>query len=271
MGRVAEVRKSVLWAVDLDELMSETARLIHDRYRYPQIQLFTVHPNRWLIEYEAGNGRDSQELEGYTLPLDDPGGIVPWVARGGKTVLANDISKDPRYRPSRKPPKNVRSELCVPLVFNERVVGVLDIQSDKPNAFKDDDQSMFETVAGTIAAGIRNADLYRSELWRRQVTDSLREVAGLLSDYVGVDEALEAILIELERNLPVDISAIWLLEDGELDLAAVHGSSTEALEKASLSRPEVSANLKSILLAVEPVIRKPSDLNWPLGLADGFE
>ena len=40
---------------------------------------------------------------------------------------------------------------------------------------------MFEAVADTMAAAIRNADLYRSEQWRRQVADSLRDVAGLVS------------------------------------------------------------------------------------------
>jgi GAF domain-containing protein len=50
------------------------------------------------------------------------------------------------------------------------VVGLLDIQSDKLNAFTEDDQVMFEAVADTMAAAIRNADLYRSEQWRRQVS-----------------------------------------------------------------------------------------------------
>ncbi len=163
------------------------------------------------------------------------------MAREGKTILANDVSKELRYRPSPLPPKNTRSELCVPLLFGERVQGVLDVQSDKLNAFTEDDRIMFETVAGTMAASIRNADLYRSEQWRRRVADSLREVAGLLSEYVGVDESLEAILVELDNNLPVDISAIWLLEDDDLFLAAVHGAEAEAIEHARSSSPEASA------------------------------
>ena len=53
---------------------------------------------------------------------------------------------------------------------------------------------MFEAVGDTIAAAIRNADLYRSEQWRLQVSDSLRDVAGLISANVGVEEVLETIL-----------------------------------------------------------------------------
>jgi sigma-B regulation protein RsbU (phosphoserine phosphatase) len=117
------------------------------------------------------------------------------------------------------------------------VVGLLDIQSDKLNAFTEDDQVMFEAVADTMAAAIRNADLYRSEQWRRQIADSLREVAGLVSDNVGVDEVLETILAELDRNLPIDVSAIWLLQDSELCLSAVHGIDAGQLESVCISNP----------------------------------
>jgi serine phosphatase RsbU (regulator of sigma subunit) len=103
------------------------------------------------------------------------------------------------------------------------------------------------------------------------VADSLREVAGLLSEYVGVDEALEAILTELDRNLPVDVSAIWLLEDGNLFLAAVHGADAESIEQARLSSSEAMNTLTAIMLSEEPVIRKPSDPFWPSGEAAAFE
>jgi len=268
---VAEVSRSVTSTLDLDELMAEAAALIHDKFGYPYVHLFTVHHNRRLIEYEAGSGRRSKALEGYTIPLDNSQGIIPWVAREGKTVLANDVALEPLYRPSPLRPRNTRSELCVPLSFGERVIGVLDIQSDKPNSFTGDDQVMFEAVAGTIAAAIRNADLYRSEQWRRQVADSLREVAGLLSENIGVEDALEAILIEIERNLPVDVSAIWLYDDDDLYLAAVHGADANTIEQARLSDPEASVMLTRAMFAEEPVIRKSSDPLGPSGLAAGFK
>jgi len=268
---VAEISKSVTSTLDLSEMMDEAANLIHDRFGYPHVYLFAVHPTRRRIEYEAGSGIRSNALKGFTISLDDPSGIIPWVARSGQAILANDVNAEPRYRPSPLPPKNTRSELCIPLLFGDRVQGVLDIQSDKLNAFTEDDRIMFEAVAGTMAASMRNADLYRSEQWRRRVGDSLREVAGLLSEYVGVDEALEAILTELDRNLPVDVSAIWLIEDDKFFLAAVHGANAEAIEKARLSSSEDAKTLTTIMLSEEPVIRKPSDPFWPSGKAAGFD
>ena len=268
---VSEVGKSVTSTLELSQLMREAASLIHDKFGYPHVSLFTVHPNRRLIVYEAGSGKRSKKLEGFSMPLEDASGIMPWVARNGETVLANNVSKDDRYVPSPLPPKNTQSELCVPLTFNENVIGLLDIQSDELNAFTEDDQVMFEAVADTMAAAIRNADLYRSEQWRRQVSDSLREVAGLVSDNVGVDEVLETILTELDRNLPIDISAVWLLQDGELCLSAVHGINASQLENVCLANPDATYAMAEALMSDVSIIRRADEQVWPAGLAAGYE
>ena len=268
---ITEVSKSVSASLDQRTLMNNVAALIHDRFKYPHVQLFTVHPTRRVISYQAGSGKRSKDLAGYMLALDDAQGIIPWVAREGKVILANDVKKNKRYRPSPLPPHDINSEVCVPLIYDNQVVGVLDIQSDKRNAFTEDDLVVFEAVADNIATAIHNADLYRSEQWRRQVGESLSEVAGLISENVGVDDVLEAILSELDRNLPVDISAIWLLEDDELYLAASHNFDEALLEKTLFESPDSYEALMKAAHSDAPQIRKPSDPIWVSGLAAGFD
>ena len=267
---VAEVSRSVNSTLDLRQMLQDASNLIHDRFGYPHVSFFTVHPTRGVVEYEAGSGKRSQAMQTYSIPLEESPGIIPWVAREGHSILANDVSEEPRYKPSPMPPRNTQAELCVPLLYGDRVLGVLDIQASRRNAFTEDDRILFETVAGTIASSIRNADLYRSEQWRRRVGDSLREVAGLLSEYVGVEESLESILTELERNLPIDVSAIWLLDEGELYLAAAHGADPAVIEAARRASPEASEALFGLLAATEPIVRKPGDPLWPSGLAAGY-
>ncbi|MEW6404352.1 MAG: GAF domain-containing protein [Chloroflexota bacterium] len=268
---VAEVSKSVTSTLNLSTLMNDAAALIHERFRYPYVSLFTVHRNRRLIQYEAGSGKRSAKLAGYTIPLYDGEGMIPWVARNGQTVLSNDVTKDERYRPSPLPPKNTRSELTVPLIFNETVVGILDIQSDRQNAFTEDDRVMFEAVGDTMAAAIRNADLYSTEQWRRQVADSLREVAGLLSANVGVEQVLDTILTELERILPTELASVWLLNEGELYPAAVHGCcDLSELAEARHASADAAVSMISALVAEAPLIRKPTDPIGPAGLAAAF-
>jgi serine phosphatase RsbU (regulator of sigma subunit)/putative methionine-R-sulfoxide reductase with GAF domain len=270
LSLIAEVSKGVSSSFELPVLMRNAAQLIKKRFGYPFVHMFSVHPNRRTIEYEAGVGKRSKRLTGTSFRLDDPQGIIPWVARHGETVIANDAAKDARYRPSPLPPKDIRAEMCVPLIFDGKVVGLLDIQSDRLNVFTDDDKMIFEAVADNIAAAIHNADLYRTEQWRRRVGDSLREVAGLLSDNVGVDEALQAILNELGRNLPVDVAAIWLLDENDLYVAACTNCELDALEQARYKFPDASIAMMSALMSAEPIIRQPADPPWPSGIAAGF-
>jgi serine phosphatase RsbU (regulator of sigma subunit)/putative methionine-R-sulfoxide reductase with GAF domain/anti-sigma regulatory factor (Ser/Thr protein kinase) len=268
---VSEVSKQITSILNLRELMEKVANMIHERFGYPHVHLFSVHPNRRQIHYEAGSGARSVALEGYMLALDDPDGIVPWVARHGLAVLANDVEKEPRYRPSLLPPANTRSELTTPLVFDGQVYGVLDVQSDQLNAFTDQDMLLFETLSDAVAGAIRNADLYRSEQWRRQVGDSLREVAVLLSANASLEQVLEAILTELERNLPSDISAIWLLDEGEIYCAAVHGAKAADLERTRRNVHEAADCLAAGLMGHQPSIRKPDERMGPAAFSAGLE
>ncbi len=268
---VGEVSKQITSILNLRKLMREVAELIHTRFGFAHVHLFTVHPNRRQIHYEAGSGARSDALEGYIIDLDEPEGVIPWVARTGKTLLANNVDEEPHYRPSPLPPANTRSELTVPLVFTGQVLGILDVQSDQINAFTEQDKLIIETLGDSIAAAIRNADLYRSEQWRRQVGDSLSEVAVLLSANASLDQVLDTILTELERNLPSDISAIWLLDDENIYCAAVHGARAGELEQAHQNYAEANAMLAAALLSRQPFIRKPTDPSGPSALAAGFD
>jgi serine phosphatase RsbU (regulator of sigma subunit)/anti-sigma regulatory factor (Ser/Thr protein kinase)/putative methionine-R-sulfoxide reductase with GAF domain len=267
---VAEVSKQITSFLNLRELMQEVAQIIQQRFDYPYVHLFTVHPNRRQIHYEAGSGARSAALEGYMLSLDDPDGLVPYVARTGEMVMANNVTNEPRYRPSPLPPANTLSELTMPLIFNAQVYGVLDIQSDQLNAFNEDDKLLFEALSDAIAAAIRNADLYRSEQWRRQVADSLREVAVLLSANASLEQVLDATLTELERNLPSDIAAIWLLDEEDIYCAAVHGASAADLNAIRYNSSDARAALARALLARQPIIRRSGEPVGPSGLVGGF-
>jgi serine phosphatase RsbU (regulator of sigma subunit)/putative methionine-R-sulfoxide reductase with GAF domain len=297
---IFEVSKAISSILDQEKLLDQVVELIHNRFDYPYVHLFSVHPGRRKIFYEAGSGERSHMLREaqFTCDLDESEGIIAWVGRHGQTVLANDVAMDPRYRPTAFPPDDTRSEISLPLIFGGEVLGILDIQSNQLNAFSEQDRFQLEVLADIIAIALRNAYLYRSEHWRRQVADSLREVAGLLSAETGLDQILNAILVELERNLPCDLAAIWLLDEtganeshGEgiapLRLAAAQGLSAlvmdldvglrleEILGQNSPStggaEDELSASwLINSLVSEKPLIRSPRSSTDALGLAVGF-
>lgn len=274
ISAVLEVSHALTSILDPDELLNEVVRVIHRSFGYPYVHLFSVHSGRRKIFFRAGSGERSQSYAvGEAIyDLDAPDGIIPYVARTGKTLLANDISHEPHYRPSNLPPFDTHSELTIPLVFNDDVLGVLDLQSDENNAFGQKDLSLLEALAATIAVALRNANLHRSEVWRRQVAESFRDVAGLLSANVALETLLDRILVSLENNLPCEASAIWLLDenpkhDNPLQLAAVHGVTTEQIIAAHISSKEVREWLDYAIYNEGPTIRKIGDPHGPLGAA----
>jgi sigma-B regulation protein RsbU (phosphoserine phosphatase) len=270
LSAVAKVSRAVTSILDTDILLEEVVSLIHKQFGYPFVYLFTVEPVRQQIVYRAGIGPLVQalQLERRVCSLDDSEGIVPWVACHGETVLCNDTGQDSRCRPSELPPADTRAEMAVPLIFGDEVLGVLDVRSEHQDSFNDDDRLLFEALADSVATAIRNASLYRSERWRRQVSDSLREVAGLLSSDVALDQVLDAILIELERTLPCDVAAIWFLRNGDLNLSAVRGYAAEV--NVDAFSPTTNSWLDQALNADQPIVRAPQSSPEPLGTALGF-
>lgn len=267
-----EVSRVIASVLDQDELLDQVVEIIQQRLGYPYVHLFSVHPGRRLIFYEAGSGARSSLMRQsqFTINLDDEPGIIPWVGRNGSTVMTNDVGLEPRYRPEPFPPKETRSELTVPLKFGDKVLGILDIQSDQFNAFTENDRFLIEGLADNIAVALRNSYLYRSEQWRRQVAESLREVAGLLSADVNLDNVLNAILVELERNLPCDLATIWLLDENRseletdsglppLQLAAAHGVGEFVID---LQIGQYLADLLSSDTQAAQVFEDPNYADW---------
>ncbi len=277
---VSEVSNALSSILDFDTLLKQIVNLIHDRFGYPFVHLFLFQSENNQLVFRAGAGERADILEniGLQYDLSDPNGIIPWVARNGVTLLANNVSEEPHYRPSTIYPSETASEMAVPLQFGSDILGILDIQSDQAQQFDLSDKQLFETLADNIGIAIRNSILYNSERWRRQAADSLREVAGLLSSNIALDKLMDIILQELEQILPCDASAIWLVDadagpqDGvmPLKLAAVHGASKEEIENACCGEPLCQEWLNHALLEPRPTVRAPQNPYGPLGRALSF-
>ncbi len=273
---ISHVLTSIL---DFDLLLEEVVQSIQRNFQYPYVHIFSVHLGRKKIFYEAGSGARSQALEQeqVSYDLNDPCGIIPWVARSGQTLLANDVDQEPLYRPSPLPPTNTRSELAIPLAFSGEVLGVLDLQSDVVNGFDVKDIPLLEALGSSVAIAMRNARLYHSEVWRRQVADSFREISSQVSANVALDDLLEKILNELKRNLPCDATAIYLINENSyeegppgLHLAAAQGIDPEKINLVLTEDSEAKAFLEKALFLDHPLIRTPDDPVGPLGKALDF-
>lgn len=253
-----DINAAITAILDQGKLLDEIVNLIQKKLGYPYIQIYSVHHGRRKIFFEAGSTPHSLSLrqQQFAYNLDVPEGIIPWTAKHAKTFIINDVAQEPLYRPSPLFPEPTRSELCIPLCFDGEVIGILDLQSDTVNAFHTDDRFLFEALADYIAIAMHNANLYRSEQWRRQVADSLREVAGLLTTAADLDQVLQTILAELERTLPCDLASIWLT--GEIISENNASSSPRGLRLAAIGGPdatlldiETGATLEEVIRSID--------------------
>ena len=281
MSAVAEIGSAISSILDLDLLLKEVVQVIEKRFAIPYVHIFTVHSNREKVIFQAGTGPKARNLKptSWAFDLDSSTGILPHVARTGKSYIANDVATDPFYVPSKYFSQKVKSELAVPLIFGSDVLGVLDMQSDKVNRFNEADRNLFESLASGIAQSIRNATLFRSERWRRNVADSFRDTAGSLISNLALPDMLDRILAALESNLPCDASAIWLLDDDNsipiddrpLHLAAVRGVSNKRITESTLGSITARNFLNYGINSEQYSTRKPGDPYGPLGTARKFK
>ncbi len=263
---IFEISRVITSILDQDILLNEVVNLIQKRFSYPVVNIFTVHTSQRKIFYEAGAGPHGPRLRQheFAFNLDDTEGIIPWVAQHGKTCLVNNLINPPRYQPADFYSEEMRSELAIPLIFGGEVLGILDVQNDYVDAFNEEDHFLFDALADNVSIALHNANLYRSEQWRRQVAESLREVAGLLSANADLAQVLQAILTELERTLPCDLVAIWLLDEFTIETSS--GGALPSLRlaansgvDAALLNLEIGSSYNEVLLANDIENQLPAD------------
>lgn len=214
LALLRDIGGQIISVADLNTVLDRAVHLVARTFGYDHVAVAMVDEERGevVIGARAGTYRDLLP-PGHRLPISQ--GMVGWVARNGRALLANDVEKEPRYvncYPDRIP---TRSELAVPIRVGGRVVGVLDVQSRRPNAFSDGDMLVLETVADQIAVAIENARLYEA----------------LQAELVAKEQALEALREseDSEQAILNAIDAAVVLLDGDGRILAANRAALSAL------------------------------------------
>jgi serine phosphatase RsbU (regulator of sigma subunit)/transcriptional regulator with GAF, ATPase, and Fis domain len=215
MALVTEVSNAISSILELDDLLIEVLRLVKTRLGYPFAAIFSVHTGRRKIFLRASTRKlhAYEPSEDYAINLDDKDNPIAQASRELQLRVVDEIGE---FVPVDEFPTATNQQYwVVPLSVGEEILGVLLVQKIGEKILGSNDQFLLEKLAGYIAIAMRNASLFRSEKWRRQVAESMREVAGLLTADATLDQVLGLILKELESTLPCDSAAIWLADTEE--------------------------------------------------------
>lgn len=204
LTRLADALNTTL---DLQTLMHRVADLVRAviDYRIFAILLLNDRSNELRMRFQIGH---SPEVERLRIPLGQ--GVVGQVAERREAMLINDVRSLSNYIDANP---HVRSELAVPLVTKNRVIGVIDIQSEQPNYFRPEHLHLLQLTASRVAVAVENARLYTRISRQAQTLELLHEISRELTSILDPDELLQRVGNLLQRVIPYQMFAIWMLDE----------------------------------------------------------
>jgi sigma-B regulation protein RsbU (phosphoserine phosphatase) len=202
-----EVADVVNTTLDLDTTLRRVAELVRKVIDYEifGILLLNEKTQELYFRFQVGYAREIAER----MRIKVGEGVTGIAAQRREAVLVDDVSTDPRYI-SVVP--NVRSELAVPLIIKNRLIGVIDIESPQPNHFTEEHKRLLTLIASRMAVGIENARLYTRTTRQARTLVLLNEIARELTSILNVDELLKRIAELLSRLIDYQMFSILLLD-----------------------------------------------------------
>ncbi|MBI4631835.1 MAG: GAF domain-containing protein [Chloroflexi bacterium] len=167
----AEVGQRTSLIRELETLLSESVELIRDRFDLYYVQIYLLDASGKTLVLRAGSGDVGKQLLGRAHRLAVGSGINGSAAASRQPVIVADTLASNIFRPNPLLP-NTRSEMSVPLLIGERVLGVLDLQSTVANALNPENSPVFNTLAAQLAIAIENVILFAQAEEARKETEA---------------------------------------------------------------------------------------------------
>ncbi len=152
---LTEISRELTSILNVDQLLKRIADLLTRIIDYQMFSILLLDASGNVLQHRFSlRFKENVQLK-HEIPLGV--GLVGYAAQHGEAVLVPDVSKDPRYIPANP---ETRSELCIPLIYKDKVIGVLDIEHTRRGYFNEDHVRIMTTMAAQVAIAIENATLY---------------------------------------------------------------------------------------------------------------
>lgn len=169
-----DITKTISQSLDLEEVLNLVMDTLGSLLPYDAAGIY-------LMEH-SDDGQDpyifkSKVFRGYEISFEliEPRlklgeGFIGRVAESGKPIISPDVSKDPRYFAARK---RTRSEMIAPIISNDKVIGVFDLESDVLNAYSEDDLAVLQLLTSQVAIIIEKARLHEQLVEQKRIQAQL--------------------------------------------------------------------------------------------------
>lgn len=211
LNTLAELSRLISQNLDLEEVYATAYRIIGQLIPTEAffINLVDRQNNEFIAAYVVDKGLRQAVTH---FPIHT--GFSGYVYSNRQPFLVKDLEKEPPPFQRMQSPGStdkVRSVIAVPLIFSGETIGVLSSQSYKPEAFDEYDLKLLQTFADHIAIAVQNARLFQQEQHRRQVADTLRDIARVLGSTLNLREVVERMLDQLAPLIEYNTASIQLV------------------------------------------------------------
>jgi phosphoserine phosphatase RsbU/P len=205
-----EVADVVNTTLDLDTTLRRVAELVRKVIDYEifAILLLNERTQELRIRFQIGYPREYADRARIKVGQ----GVTGRATQTRQAILVADVTKDSDAGYIEAIP-NVRSELAVPLIVKNRVIGVIDLEAREPGYFTDEHRRLLTLIASRMAVGIENAQLYTRTTRQARTLLLLNEIARELTSILNVDELLKRIAELLNRIIDYQMFSILLLDE----------------------------------------------------------
>ncbi len=203
-----DASQAVLSTFDLDEVLQHILRILRDYFQLEHSAILLLDPATGDLDACSASSSTPRELS----PVHIGEGLIGAAAKAKRPVYSSDVTQDPRYICSFP---STRSELDIPLMVRDEVVGVLDCQSDRPNFFDNETTDLLMLFSTQASIAIQNARLYALEQRRAKHLEAINTIARHTTAVTDIRKLLDKVAPQIVECFHADAVSILLI-DGTL-------------------------------------------------------
>ena len=208
-----DVSSATSETLDLDRILANVAEIVKDVVPYDLFAILLYSEKRAGLRILHSIGHREEVIKSLVIPLGE--GITGLAAGRREPILIPDVRKAPEYLNALDA---VRSELAVPMVARGKLVGVIDLQSTRLNAYNQQDRALVMLIATRVAVSIDNARLYRRVERQNRTLRTLAHLSREFGSILALDELLGKIAKTIHAMVNFDAFSILLVDQQKMVL-----------------------------------------------------
>lgn len=203
-----EVSTVTAETLDLDRLLANVADIIKDVIPHELFAILLYNERTRTLRMRYSIGHRDEVAKNLSIGLNE--GITGSAAASRQPLLVQDVRTDSRYLNALDA---VRAELATPMLIRGKLVGVIDLQATRINAFSEQDRALLSLIASRVGIAIDNARLYRRVERQNRLMRVLAHVSQEFSSILEIDELLTKIAVTVRALINFDAFSIFLIDE----------------------------------------------------------